>query len=89
MIIKSNIEKNPLSDTDQESTRNQSVKSTDDIPQLEYDECDIQLIADRGKCTRNKRDGIQNDSLVEEIDDDDLDYGKNNTANLAIDWLAY
>lgn len=40
---------NPLSDLDQESSRNQSVKSTDDIPQLEYDECDIQLIADRGK----------------------------------------
>ena len=43
------IEPHPLSDLDQESSRHQSVKSSDDIPQLEYDECDIQLIADRGK----------------------------------------
>lgn len=49
--VASPTETNPLSDTDHESTRNQSVRSTDDIPQLEYDECDIQLIADRGKCT--------------------------------------
>lgn len=47
-IKESHTDANPsLNDFEQDvSSRNQSVT---DIPQLEYDECDIQLIADRGK----------------------------------------
>ena len=58
--------------------------SIDDAPQLEYDEHDIDLIADRGKCIPVASDvcacvSIQRAdcSLIsQEIDDDGLEYGK-------------
>ena len=68
--------------------------SIDDAPQLEYDEHDIDLIADRGKslllAPRRVRVSViiqrADRSLIsQEIDDDGLEYGK--TTDLLISFL--